>query len=281
MRKKNDLTPDDWRTIKFVILIVAIILAWIVWASAASSIAKWAVYDTDTTKSGTWGDSFGGFNALFGALGFAAVFATLIVQQRSLRDQQIDQHVQRFEATFFELLRLMRELRGQLSYTTSPDLVSELSNRAGSKTKSPVRLKRSGVDAITSAHTETKYWIRKLIIQNKTITKEEIAHIYMKFVHSRYESRFSAYFRIVYTILNNIKRDKFLSEEQKAYYGNILRSQLTSHEISLLAINSTAKVAKDLGDLISYFRMLKYLPDGTTRKALQKIFSDEAFQARD
>lgn len=277
MSQRKGITPDEKRTIIFIGLVTFVLLIWILWAGAAEFFAKWAIYDSTNTNASAWGDSFGGFNALFGALGFTAVFATLVLQQKALRDQQLDQHAQRFETTFFELLRIMRELRGQLKYTQSPERLSEpvSSNRLANKSK------RTGVDAITSAHIEIRYWITKNGLKNRKVDRKEIEDIYLKCVHRRYESVFSAYFRIIYTILNKIRSDSLLSEEQKAYYGNLLRSQLTSHEIALLALNSTAKISKDLSDLIEYFHLLKYVPEGTTRRILKDVFSDKAFEARD
>jgi len=276
MDNKHKGTPEQRRAILFILLMTAVVLMWIFWAATSSGWARWAVYDTDMAPAGAWGDSFGGFNALFGALGFSAVLATLLLQNKALRDQQTDQHVQRFEATFFELIRLMRELRSELIYSQSSKMA------ASNPTSKRVRKFRSGgQEAITSALYEIRHWLSRDRGITAEITKEEIASIYMEFVHGRFESRFSAYFRIIYTILYRVKTDPVLTEEQKAYYGNILRSQLTSHEISLLAINATSKISKDLFDLLVYFRMLKYLPEGRTRRILTQIFPEESFTSRD
>ncbi|MBZ9648640.1 putative phage abortive infection protein, partial [Sphingobium sp. 3R8] len=50
----------------------------------------------------------------------------------------------------------------------------------------------------------------------------------------------SPYFRIIYTILYRIKSDKYLIDKEKFQYSNLLRSQLTSRELTVLALNATS-----------------------------------------
>jgi hypothetical protein len=266
---------DQKHLILFVTVLFFITLFWMFWAAASAGIAKWAYYNRFPVDAGAWGDSFGAFNALFGAFGFAAVAMTLIVQQKAIRDQQVDQHIQRFEATFFELLKLMRELRGDLRFTKSLQRINAV------QAKSNIRLRRNGADAITEAMSEMRYWLFINKQRNTNPNSAEISALYLKYVHSRFESKFSPYFRIIYTIFNSIRNDKFMDEAQKYYYGNIVRSQLSSHEISILAINSTTEISKDLSDIIIYFRLLKYIPENKTRNLLKIIFPEEAFLARD
>ena len=68
---------------------------------------------------GQWGDSFGALNALFSALAFVAVLYTLRQQQKQIDEAALDQHLQRFERTFYELLRLLREARDDVEFRYS------------------------------------------------------------------------------------------------------------------------------------------------------------------
>ena len=95
-------------------------IAWTVWGTYGHEVAAFLSADPDV-ESGPWGDTFGALNTLFGAIGFITVAFTLVAQRTALALQQQefaetrrDQHVQRFEETFFELLGLMRELRGHI-----------------------------------------------------------------------------------------------------------------------------------------------------------------------
>lgn len=265
-----------WKDALVATLIAALILLlWLAWAFWSHSLASWATDGAVTASAGTWGDSFGAFNALFGALGFSAVLATLIIQSFALRTQQKDQHLQRFDTSFFQLIALMRELRAEIRFAYTAEYLKE------SSAKLPARRIKYGAEATTAALTEMRFWLLQRRTVSGKFTKEEIASVYNTRIHRRYESRLAPYFRLIYAILSRIKDDLQLSDQEKASYGNLLRGQLTSHEIALMAINGTSPVSKDLSDLIEYFHLLKYLPDGKTRRMLQDVYEVPAFASRD
>lgn len=84
------------------------------------------------------GDSFGAINSLFAGFAMVGAVGSLAYQQKTMRDQQAaqieqqeeiadqqrrfqDTHIEqlkaRFEQSFFELLKLSRELRGKIHFT--------------------------------------------------------------------------------------------------------------------------------------------------------------------
>lgn len=262
-----------------VIISAIAIVIWMLWSATSASWAIWAgaadvggqAVPARTAAAGAWGDSFGGFNALVGALGFGAVAITLNLQYRSLERQNVDQHVSRFEENFFRLVDLMRSLRESLRYEQTDSFkVAKPDNHADGMSE--------GHGAIESAYQEVLFWSFKNHA-GRNIKRSIISAQYNNYVHARCEWCFAPYFRIIYTILNNIRNDGVLSSGQKYYYANIVRSQLTSYEVGLLAFNATSKYSKDLDDLIVEFRMLKYLPR-KRRRVLGRIFPDVAYEAR-
>jgi hypothetical protein len=256
------------------------LLLWLGWGATSHFWAVWAgaigpdgaSVPSGTTAAGAWGDSFGGFNALVGVFGTTAVAATLYLQYKSMEEQKKDQHLIRFEDNFFRLVDLLRSLRNDLVYEQTSKFVATKSMyvREG---------EHRAHAAIESAYNEINYWTFKFHHGRKIKKKSIIASQYENYVHSRYEFCFSPYFRILYTILNKISEDGNLNPDQKAYYANILRSQLTSFEVGLMAFNATSKYSKDLARLITEFRFLKYLP-GKRRSVLGDVFNDKAYQAR-
>lgn len=265
--------------VQLIIFSFLAILVWMFWAVTSSGWAYWAgafngeplTLPVAIAAAGAWGDSFGGFNALVGALGFGAVAITLHLQYRSLNRQNVDQHVARFEENFFRLVDLMRSLREGLKYMQTPNFQRERPELAREGIQ-------SGHEAIETAYYEVLFWVFKNH-EGRKIRRNIVASQYENYVHHRFEWCFAPYFRIIYTILFNIRKDTVLNDEQKAYYGNILRSQLTSFEIGLMAFNATSPFAKDLDSLITSFHLLKYLPH-KRRKVLGNIFTAEAYAAR-
>jgi hypothetical protein len=227
-------------------------------------------------RAGQWGDSFGGFNALVSAFGFAAVLVTLWIQGDALRQQQLDQHQQRFESSFFELIGLIRQLRGELQFSYSQEYIDWQSAKGKKTNKRP----RRGRFAVRAAVREFTFWLIKTG-KNRNPTIEDVVNTYMRRIHSRSESSLGPYFRVIYSVLDRIRSDTVLRAGDKIRYSNLVRSQLTSYEISLMAINGLAPIANDLDKLIVQFRLLKYLPQNATRRRLARLYPEEAFRPRD
>ncbi|WP_299424936.1 putative phage abortive infection protein [Sphingomonas bacterium] len=256
-----------------------VVLFWAVYADYSLGLARYFTEDSSLNLqgAGTWGDSFGGFNAFVSTIGAIVVIATLTLQQRSIRYQAIDTHKQQFESSFFELMRLMREVRNELTFKHSIKYRSIRISR-GAPTLSLRRTYR-GLDAIAYALVEIFFW-HKEAGELSSSTRERMQELYDSSVLSPNGDTFSAYFRIIYSVLYKIKNDKVLTEQEKFSYGNLIRSQLTARELYLLAYNSTHKVSKDLESLLVYFRIFKYMPDGKRRSRIEGNFDPDAFKER-
>lgn len=267
---------SNYRPIIITLIFTFVFLAWLFWASLVDGIGYFIADRRNREELGQWGDSFGGFNALFGALGSAAIFLTLYLQYKSLEQQRKDSYYQRFEGKFFEILALIRQLRSELYFNQSREMKQH-------KNKKLVSMKgQTGFEAIKFAYFEVRHFVIAELRDRKSDDVKKIASdVYLRRIHNRFESRFSPYFRLIYTILSTIWNDKVLTFEEKCYFGNIIRSQMTSHEIYMLAINATAPVANDLDKYIVRFRLLKYVPSGPNRALLKMIYRKEAFLGRD
>lgn len=263
--------------IVFVLAVVFLSGAWILWAVYSVQIAHWALGSVFIpAQAGPWGDSFGPFSAFFSALGFAGVAVTLVIQGRALKQQQIDLHKQRFEATFFELLDMLRDARAEVRYMTSADYHRRPSS------KNETRRSEVGHAALAVAMKELNFWISKARDAGTLeIEKRYIGNLYREKIYKRYESTLGPYFRIVYNILWRLRADKVLSSEEKRLYANLIRGHLTSFELGLVAFNSQMSQARDLDVLLADFRFLKYYPEGSIRSLLKRLFPNRAFQGRE
>ncbi|WP_420822084.1 putative phage abortive infection protein [Sphingomonas montana] len=113
------------------------------------------------------------------------------------------------------------------------------------------------------------------------MTKKDLARLYRVRVHTRFEARLGAYYRVIYTILRRVSEDSVLSDSDKRGYGNLLRSQLQSQEVLLLALNGLTGMSNNFSDYLIEFRIMKYLPSITMRRILLAGYPKEAFEARD
>ncbi|WP_192937591.1 putative phage abortive infection protein [Sinorhizobium meliloti] len=254
---------------------IGALLVWFTWALFPFLAPRVGVgWNSETL--GQWGDAFGALNALFSALAFISVLFTLKQQQRQIDDATNDQHLQRFERTFYELLRLLREARDAVEFRYSDNY-----DGGERKKEKDYEFKVTGAEAFKRAQFEVKYWVEAEEIHVGPLTEARVSEIYIQHVHNRYESAFAPYYRLLYTILLRIKSDQKLSVEEKQRYGNLLRSQLTSHEVALCSYNGLAAVSGSFKQLLIEFRILKYLPADFGRKIFQAYYPATAFLGRD
>lgn len=259
----------------------AALLLWVVWATCGVTISSWFLNGASAESSADWGDSFGAFNALISTLAFGGILITLALQRRAMAQQQLDavkqgddRHRQEFDRTFFLLLNLMREVRSEIFFKYSPTYIA-----ATSKTSDDTA---HGPEALSRAAREVAYWIREREKKIGNLSATDLAKTYNLKVHIRVETRLGPYYRIIYTILRRISEDSILSEAEKCSYGNIVRSQLQSREVLLLALNGLTPMSNNFQDYLTEFRIMKYLPSKTMKaRLLAAGYAPEAFQARD
>ncbi|MGY6768342.1 putative phage abortive infection protein [Komagataeibacter sp. NFXK3] len=251
------------------VLLIIFSFTWYEWGKNEYSIFKY-ITGTSLKKdyyqtTGTWGDTYGALNALISALGFVGIIFTISMQYVANANQKIDLHKQRFESTIFEQIRLIRETRDEIIFVNSA-----------------TKNKYHGRDATRQVE---RYLIDQILSYRAThagafLPKERLATIYSRGFHSRFESRVGAFFRVVYYTFDKIRSDKFLTDEEKRNYGNLIRGQLTSADVAILGVNALTKYSNDLEQLVIYFRLLRYMGNSVLKNNLKEIFPPETFIRR-
>lgn len=245
----------------------------------------------DGLSIGDWGDSFSALNAVFSGAALIGLGATIYLQLQFAQRQIADNGKAEFERVFFQLLKLIRELRSDLVFTErSSGLRSEYSREidriypkvsgsygVGPDTKPKIS---TGTDAIYSAFRVVTNKIDKRLVAGDQISEKQLAQIYNVTVNRYHEAEFGPYFRSIYSLLKRIDSSRYLSETEKLDYSRLLRSQMTSHEAILLGLNSIAPHSKDLKHYVESYRMLKYSASGRIREELSRHFGSEVFKGR-
>lgn len=232
-------------------------------ASVAGVFAFWTIFllvhaniSWQIDSIGTFGDSYGVLNALFAAGAFIAVLI-------SLKSQGDELHRQRFEASYFQLLELLRELRKQAE-TANPNLVG-------------TRLK--GVEAIAKIYDQMQT-MAKQIPPQRNVEKATWADWYDQVCQFAGGNSLGPYFRVMYSMLQRVSDDKILTSAEKVRYGNLLRGQLSTHEIGLVGWNGLTDGSKDFSRFIEEFRLLKYLHEPNLKEVFQEFYEKSAFEGR-
>ncbi len=229
-------------------------------------IAVWAIsgwYLYDLPDRGTFGDMFGAINALFSGLAFAGVIFAILLQRKELSLQRKELELtrnelagqknemelqnktllkQRFENTFFQLLSLQQEI------INSIDLVD--TNKQN--------LVTSGRDCIKIFYEQYRRSWDKRHDQFKDDTeREKINNIYLAFYNAN-QAEIGHYFRSLYHIIKLIDRSEI---ENKRVYTNLVRAQLSSHELTLLFYNCLSDLGVEkFKPLAEKYALFKNIP---------------------
>ncbi|MCR4348057.1 MAG: putative phage abortive infection protein [Sulfuricaulis sp.] len=217
---------------------------------------------------GTFGDMFGAVNALFAGLAFAGIIYTIFLQRtelelqrreltetrKELEGQKLQLERQAFENAFFQMLTLHNEIVGSFSYS------SVLGVRVF-----------QGKECFSGIKNDF------LVAYLKNPTKGgPIEERYKTYYLTHAHEVLGHYFRNLYQIVKYINDS---TVQNKKFYTNIIRAQLSSAELFLLFFNSLSEFGYEkFHPLILKFELLEHLPqDGDIQSADATRFGSKAF----
>lgn len=204
---------------------------------------------TDLTKLGTFGDSFGALNTLFSGLAFAAIVVSIYIQSKELEATREDVHAQKiqqikqsFESSFFQLLQFNTQIINNFSYL-SPFTQANIINVVpvvGLKCFEKMR------EDFSSVCLNSDHW--------GTSSEERYNKFYSKFAHDQ----LGHYFRNLYQIVKLVDTSNI---DDKKFYSNIIRAQLSTHELYLLFYNGLSDFGHDkFFPLLQRYAFFEHLP---------------------
>lgn len=205
-------------------------------------------------KLGTFGDSFGVLNTLFSGLAFLGVAFSVWLQKKELdeaRKQLAEERLHRdkasFETTFINLLGLYTQGASALKYECQG---KELEGNAA-------------FDQLATVICSEFYddWFYH--------PQRSAVAIYEEKFSKRHHKILGHYFRTLYHVLKFIEQSS-LSDDEKKFYSNILRSQLTSSQLLLLFYNGLSKYGDKLKPLLISYKMFEQLPGSYFNEQIKK-----------
>ncbi|MDP3581713.1 MAG: putative phage abortive infection protein, partial [Ignavibacteria bacterium] len=214
------------------LLITVIIFIWFI---------SWALlykYGVDWNVRNSFGGMFGAVNALFSGLAMAGIIYTIYLQKKELslqrkelqqtREEFVAQNktlrYQRFENTFFQLMSMHNDIVEKLNYFNSKGRESH-----GRDTFADYLITYSWKLGKASNDIGYSNMPKSLDMKIKLL---RVA--YTKSLES-IESRTSHYFRNMYHIIKFIHQSRMITtKDEKQFYIDILRAQLSRNEQSLL-----------------------------------------------
>ncbi|MCX5481563.1 hypothetical protein OSH08_21375 [Kaistia geumhonensis] len=257
----REMTINRFRFILFVAILAVVIF--FCWAAIPLIIIQNGLI-WPFAEAAQFGDYFGVLNTLFSAFAFLGLLYTI-------KSQSDDQHRQRFESSFFQLLDLMRRLRAEIAFGRA----EPFGNPQGDS-------RPRDFHAIDQAVLMIEEHIDRNGLGRKGGNPAEILDaIKLVFtVDFDLQSQLNAgpYVRVIINMLGRIRDDSVLSEEEKFQYARLLRGQLTGSEAAFLGTTAIIPASSELKPLLEQFRMLKYTPN-PIRGMLLRQYNETAFSS--
>ncbi|WP_288901337.1 putative phage abortive infection protein [uncultured Sneathiella sp.] len=231
------------------------------------------------TERGVFGDMFGAVNALFSGVAFVGVIYAIVMQrqeiaiakkdiaytktiveeqQKQLAIQNEETKKQIFETTFFQLLKLFTDLTAQI------DLQRMVKDR-------PVSTNGKDVFPIFVKRLKQRY-----ISMSRNPNIENCFDKSYNEFYEIYGAEFGHYFRTIYNIIKFIDSSDI---ENKKFYSNIVRAQLSNSEVALLFHNClTHWGSEKFKPLLEKYSLLKNLNESDIcSPELKDLYDQSAF----
>jgi hypothetical protein len=224
----------------------------------------------DMDDRGTFGDMFGGINALFSGLAFAGVIYAILLQRRDLELQRAELRGQReqmeahnrallkqnFESTFFQLLRLHTEITRAVDITNvNPPII--------------------GRECFEKFDQEFRNDYRQT---PPTLSAEARVDAAYDAFYEAWQSDVGHYFRSLYNLIKFVHRS---DEADKRFYTSLVRAQLSTYELTMIFYNCISHKGREhFKPLVNEYGLLKSMPPAliVDRDLLMTHYEARAFQ---
>jgi len=236
--------------------------------SSAEESRRQAISDR-FAQIGQTGDLFGGYSALFSAVAFVGVFWAGALQRRQLIESRQGIAQDHFVTTFFELLRLTREVAEGISSPRKP----------ATEGGEPRRWHGSqALNSIAAVNFGDRFPIRHQALGRVELL-QEMVNVYKENIYSRRPSSLGPYFRLLYQTFDLVAKSP-LSDQEKVTYGRIARGQISEGTVLLIALNGLTWRGRKFVDYIEEFGLLEHLSPSAVERykgALLTAYRERAF----
>ena len=253
------------------IIVVIIVLLWI--------ITLCTLKDMGYNARGTFGDMFGGLNALFSGLAFAGIILTILLQRNELKLQREELRdtraefktqnetlkIQRFEHTFFNLLDLHHQIVNaiDLRYYKKKEI---------HQTRFLIRNEAHGIDKeVVVIHGRDVFRYRyKNFYEELKLNPSDYENIYLR-NYENAQTDFGHYFRNLFRMIKHVDQTNFFYDnsvvsgkdifEIKYKYTSFIRAQISDYELLWLFYNCLSRNGiEKFKPLIETYSLFKNIP---------------------
>lgn len=270
------------------IAVFALLLILITWGSSWFLIDK----NIEEDQRGPFGDKFGAVNSLFSGFAFAGIIIAIYLQKKELEYQRQELEEtrieirgqrtaleaqnttlasQKFENTFFHLLQMHHEIVKSITLTTTS---------YDSKVMSDVVLiQAQGRESFRELYKKLSNEFNNIknsfpLLNADPSELEIINSAYLNFFEYS-QSKVGHYFRNLYNIMKFIHRSNI---DDKKFYANLVRAQLSAYELLLLFYNCLSDCGKEkFKPITEDYALLENIPEDLLDTKHKTYYSPQAF----
>lgn len=264
--------------------------------------------DLSKEDRGTFGDMFGGVNALFSGLALVGIIITILLQREDLksqreelkltreefRKQSYSMEIQNFESAFFKLITLHNQIVSELDIQLRKSIGTYLQ---GLRNEGPVTL-------VTVKGRDVFELLYKDLMDSLSKYSNSPDQGYRFFYESN-NKELSHYFRNLYRVYKyldmegNITQIDFEESEtkeaqenwekkrdldvqkQKYKYASIIRAQLSDYELIIIFYNCISELGLKFKPFIEKYAVLKNLPKHLVIEEHLNLYDTRAYGVAD
>jgi len=232
----------------------------------------WPIETYTVAQSGVFGDSFGPLTSLFSGLAFAGLLSAISYQRRDLGLTKVELHETRKEIqkqhrenNIFQLLKILNDVISQLD-------VKHRKVKGGNITDIS-----TGRDCFDRYHYKLESRYKSEGTTQPTLSSSDKFGIAYNSFWNDWRKDLGHYFRTLFNIFKYLNSAEF-SPEDKKFYGNIVRAQMSDPELAVLFHNCLTSHGEAFIALAVEFELFDNLPsemmldDAFLLKIPQKAF---------
>lgn len=269
--------PTEPKKVTFGLLWLLLIIVVVLWAGYWAGVHF--LFKGTWTEKSDFGEMFGGINALFSAFAFAGLIFTILLQREDLELQR-----EELRQTRDELKGQKEQLAAQsatFKQQTFDSIFFQLLSIHLQLTEN-IRLRDSGREVegrecfgVILSALRNEY--HDVFVREKKADEMRSAVIAYERVYRGNQARCGHYFRTLYNIFKFVKKSDV---EDKKFYTNLVRAQLSSNELALLFYNCASPWGSvKFKPLIEEYGVLKQLDKGLLLDAKHEgLYQPSAFQ---
>lgn len=214
----------------------------------------WPIEKYTVAQSGVFGDSFGALTSLFSGLAFAGLLIAISYQRRDLGLTKTELHEtrkeiqkQHRESNVFQLLKILNDVISQLDIKHRKEKGGKITDIS------------TGRDCFDRYHHKLESRYKNAHIEQQDISTSEKFEVAYSSFWMDWRKDLGHYFRTLFNIFKYLKNADF-SPEDKKFYGNIVRAQMSDPELAALFHNCLTSHGNAFISLAEEFELFDNLP---------------------